>query len=59
MICVLSLGKVVDEAQMGPLVPLVSFTASLRKFPSVFISRKTAEKGVVRKTAILDENFKA
>ena len=58
MICVLSLGKVVDEAQMGPLVPLVSFTASLRKFPSIFISRKTAEKGV-RKTAIHDENFKA
>ena len=25
MICVLSLGKVVDEAQMGPLVPLVNF----------------------------------
>ena len=58
MICVLSLGKVVDEAQMGPLVPLVSFTASLRKFPSIFISRKTAEKGV-RKNAIPENDFKA
>ena len=40
MICVLSLGKVVDEAQMGPLVLKVSFTACFVNYDSFSLVEK-------------------